>query len=186
MGTLHYQLTYVRWAKYQWLANQLMVTCSPVYQKWVPCRGLYSPPRIPRQSARSPHGVRGHFGWQSVQVWAFFAQTHGLRSDCLGLCAESSDWFQYERVHAAFGIHTKITLNKGWTTLSTAEPIATARYALYHCTIVALFALLTCAICVTCGLIGKHIYFYSIWHIWYILDQFFDGNSMAVSILWSD
>ena len=37
-----------------------------------------------------------------------------------------------------------------------AEPIATVRCTLYHCTIVAMCGLLACAICVTCGLIGKH------------------------------
>ena len=48
---------------------------------------------------------------------------------------------------------------------STAEPIAAVRSALDHYTIVALHALQTYAICVTCGLIRKHIYFYSIWDI---------------------
>ena len=31
-----------------------------------------------------------------------------------------------------------------------------------------------------------HIYFVSIWDMIYVLDQFFNVNSMAVSILWSD
>ena len=33
---------------------------------------------------------------------------------------------------------------------------------LYHCAIVACYTLPTCAIYVTCGLIGKCVYFYSI------------------------
>ena len=36
---------------------------------------------------------------------------------------------------------------------------------LYHCAIVACYILLTCAIYVTCGLIGKHIFSYWIWDI---------------------
>jgi hypothetical protein len=66
------------------------------------------------------------------------------------------------------GPHIKIALSWNWTRFSMAEPIATVSGALYHCTIVACYILQTCAIYVTCGLIGKHIYFYSIWDIWYI------------------
>jgi hypothetical protein len=51
------------------------------------------------------------------------------------------------------GLCTKIALTEDWTRLSTAEPIAAARCTLYCCTIVAWYTLLTCAICITCGLI---------------------------------
>jgi len=54
-----------------------------------------------------------------------------------------------------------------------AEPIAAYRCTLYHCTIVACCILLTCSIYVTHSSIGKHIYFYSIWDIWYMSQSSF-------------
>jgi len=69
---------------------------------------------------------------------------------------------------AESGLHIKIALSRNWTRLSVAEPIATVSCTFYHLAIVDCCILLTCAIYVTCGLIGKHIDLYSIWDIWYI------------------
>ena len=60
---------------------------------------------------------------------------------------------------------TKIAQQRNQTI---AEPIVAAGLTFYHCAIVAYYIQTTCAICVTCGLIGKYVYFYSIWDIWYM------------------
>ena len=134
---------------------------------------------------RPPPSSSLHSPTDPSQSDADCAESDGVHKDFV-----ESKWTPHD-FGCLCGLHTKIALSKDWTRLSTAEPIVTASCALYHCTIVAMYGLLTSAICVTCGLIGKHIYFYSIWDMWYghviyVLDQFFDGNSMAVSILGSD
>ena len=84
-------------------------------------------------------------------------------------------------------------------------PIATASSMLYHCAVVTCYILQTCAIHVTCDLIVKHIYFYSIcpgpvfhnggvhfvirltifsnFFVYIHCTLFFSVNSIAVSIL---
>ena len=117
------------------------------WDRWCVYAVIYTPPRIPSQSVRTPHGLCGvHV--DSARTMRSPRSPHDFECPC-GLCS-------------------KIVLGKDWTGVSTAEPIAAVRSALDHYTIVALYALLTYAICVTCGLIRKHIYFYSIWDIWYM------------------
>ena len=139
---------------------------------------LYTPPRVRVHSARtvrslmesartlrSPCALRTDFA-ESART------PHGLRSPCR-LCMT---------LGCPCGLRTKIALSRNWTRVSTPEPIATTRSRLYHYTMLACTILLTCAIYVTCSLIGL---LYSKWDIWYVLDQFFNVNSVVVSISWS-
>ena len=85
----------------------------------------------------------------------------GVRADCtdsLGLRADSAQtvWTPYD-----FG-----SPHKNYTMRELNQAPGTNNHlqggVLYHCAIVACYTLPTCAIYVTCGLIGKCVYFYSI------------------------
>src|ERR1700734_1413833 len=85
----------------------------------------------------------------------------GVRADCtdsLGLRADSAQtvWTPYD-----FG-----SPHKNYTMRELNQAPGTNSHlqggVLYHCAIVACYTLPTCAIYVTCGLIGKCVYFYSI------------------------
>src|ERR1700691_3871939 len=93
---------------------------------------LYTPPRVLVESARTP---RTHS--DSVRT------PHRL----CGLLM-------------ILGVHTKITLRELNQAPRTNSHLQGG--VLYHCAIVACYTLPTCAIYVTCGLIGKCVYFYSI------------------------
>ena len=80
---------------------------------------------------------------------------------------------------------SKIAPNQGWTKMSTVEAIATAGCVLYHCTIATENTLLTCAIYVTCGLIGKYIYFYLIWDVYISFHILYHFNQLDTTLwLW--
>jgi hypothetical protein len=85
----------------------------------------------------------------------------GVHADCtdsLGLRADSAQtvWTPYD-----FG-----SPHKNYTMRELNQAPGTNSHlqggVLYHCAIVACYTLPTCAIYVTCGLIGKCVYFYSI------------------------
>ena len=109
----------------------------------------------------------------------------GVRADCtdsLGLRADSAQtvWTPYD-----FG-----SPHKNYTMRELNQAPGTNSHlqggVLYHCAIVACYTLPTCAIYVTCDLIGMCVYIYSIWDMIYVLDQFFNVNLMVASVLQLD
>ena len=113
--------------------------------------------------------------WRTLKEWStLFCSTgqtsstlhsptcpSGVRADCtdsLGLRADSAQtvWTPYD-----FG-----SPHKNYTMRELNQAPGTNSHlqggVLYHCAIVACYTLPTCAIYVTCGLIGKCFYFYSI------------------------
>ena len=104
---------------------------------------------------------------QRMSLWTVGSTLHsptcpsGVRADCtdsLGLRADSAQtvWTPYD-----FG-----SPHKNYTMRELNQAPGTNSHlqggVLYHCAIVACYTLPTCAIYVTCGLIGKCVYFYSI------------------------
>ena len=108
--------------------------------------------------------------WETI-VWSFAAKTAQKSSGMAAVptilkTAMNSDLFPtWVRVflQSPCRLHIKIALIRNWTSF-----VIATNCTLYHLAIVASGTLLTCAIYVAYCLIGKQIYFYSIWVIWYM------------------
>ena len=124
----------------------------------------YTPPRVhvhSAQTARSPT--------ESMLVHTDYVESvctpHGLcgvlASPC-GLC---------------------MTAHKNCTEQGLNQSLATARSMLNHCTMVAWYVMLTCAMCDLWLNWEIYLLLFNMAHMIYVLDQFSDGNSTVVSVL---